>query len=259
MSEKDVVITYETLFELLRIEKSREDIQRLDGNFFNDVIAYLTGKKATFDSRENQNVLFAIDEKDKTRMELDNIKKILKDIYERREKKIISTALTKARTGSTIINTENMLPSEKMLFDCLSNLLIEFRKSILYKLANGEVPDVSSMSGMMISKIMDAPSEMQESAPDQAALIESEVTGEDRADSAVIATTMASEEPKELKITPFSNDSSQSIKKVRFLASIGEIVGPDLKIYGPFVEGTVISLPDELVRVLVDKKQAETV
>ena len=44
-----------------------------------------------------------------------------------------------------------------------------------------------------------------------------------------------------------------------FHRPIGEIVGPDLKIYGPYDEGAVISLPVDLARVLVEKKQAEEV
>ncbi|MBW2997604.1 hypothetical protein KY349_04655, partial [Candidatus Woesearchaeota archaeon] len=67
------------------------------------------------------------------------------------------------------------------------------------------------------------------------------------------------EESKELKTTPNLGDSSANDKKVRFLTPIGEIVGPDLKIYGPYDEGVVISLPNDLARVLVEKKQAEEV
>jgi hypothetical protein len=66
-------------------------------------------------------------------------------------------------------------------------------------------------------------------------------------------------EPKELKTSPGLSDSSAASRKVRFLAPIEEIVGPDLQIYGPYDEGAVISLPSELVRVLVEKRQVEEI
>jgi len=40
-SEKQVRITYETLYELLRREKSNDELQKLDESFFRDVIEYL--------------------------------------------------------------------------------------------------------------------------------------------------------------------------------------------------------------------------
>ena len=43
----DVIITYETLYELLMREKSRAEIQKLDNDFFNDVIKYIKDKKIT--------------------------------------------------------------------------------------------------------------------------------------------------------------------------------------------------------------------
>ena len=255
MAEKDVVITYETLFELLRLEKNREELQKLEDSFFDDVRAYLTDKKNAFESKQSQSILFAADEKEKTRLELANIKKILKDLYDRREKKIVNVALNKARTGVSVVNTANMLPSERMMFDAINTTLFEFRKNVLFKLACGEVPDVSTLPDNVISQLKcngngtaAEPSGMASGA--SPGLQEDETGG---------MHFRRAEEPKELKTTPNLGDSSANDKKVRFLTSIGEIVGPDLKIYGPYDEGAVISLPNDLARVLVEKKQAEEV
>ena len=51
--EKEVVITYETLFEILRREKTREELQKLPDNFHNDVGKYLSDKKQTMLSIAN--------------------------------------------------------------------------------------------------------------------------------------------------------------------------------------------------------------
>ncbi|MFC1741173.1 hypothetical protein ACFL3V_01410 [Nanoarchaeota archaeon] len=246
MSEKDVVITYETLFELLRIEKNREDLQKLDATFFKDVLEYLNEKKSSFENTESQNTLFAADEKEKSRLEFENIKRILKELYDRREKKIINVALSKARTGVTLVNTANMLPSEKLLFDSASTVLSEFRQNILFKLACCELPEMDSLHDNLLSKLRSSKTDMM---PDKPPCDEPQ-TGPETASQSL-------EQPKELKTTLDSTEKQENTKQVRFLTAIGEIVGPDLQIYGPFDEGAVISLPNELVSVLLDKKQAE--
>ncbi|MBW2967064.1 hypothetical protein KY362_01115 [Candidatus Woesearchaeota archaeon] len=303
--EKDVVITYETLFEMLRIEKTREELQKLDDAFFEDVLVYLSRKKNTFENSESQSALFETDEKEKTRLELENIKKILKDLYDRREKKILTMALNKARTGVSVVNTANMLPSEIMLFDAMNTTLLEFRKNILFKLVCGDCPAVSTLPDTVISKlnrslvenelhsfamsegdedeggraVQEAPGSQPEENPvlrgSAEAGEENQSYGQDPdidpamgadiepdtlPDDVLAAPDPArafSEEPKELKTSPYSGESASAFKKVRFLAPIEEIVGPDLQIYGPYDAGAVISLPRELARVLLEKEQAE--
>ncbi len=287
MAEKDVVITYETLFELLRIEKNREDLQKLDDNFFEDVREYLRDKTSTFESKESQSLLFEADEKEKAKLEIENIKKILKELYDRREKKIVFTALNKARTGVILINTANMLKSERMLFDSMSMVMSEFRKNILYKLACGEVPKVDNLPKSVISKLncgflngtqgLEADGEGdlaagnmaqgpvqqndQDTMPADAAAVSgvSASTADDDETGGLHFRTSASEEPKELKTNQKSTETSDKVKKVRILASIGEIVGPDLQIYGPYEEGAVTDLPGDLAKVLLEKKQAEEI
>jgi len=267
MSEKDVVITYETLFELSRLEKGREELQKISPSFFSEVIVYLEGKRRTFDSKEKPEFLFAADDKDKIRIELDNIKKILKDLYDRREKKIVSMALNKAKTGVMLINTANMLPSERMMFDSVNSTLFEFRRNTLFKLVCGETPDMTTLPDNVISKINSISPVQTANVQDdsqQAAMLEAEqavsrtMSGSEDDDSDSISFRRL-EEPKELKISPGLSDSSAASRKVRFLAPIEEIVGPDLQIYGPYDEGAIISLPSELARVLVEKRQVEEI
>jgi len=276
MAEKDVVITYETLFELLRIEKNREDLQKLEETFFSDVLQYLKDKRADFETTaESQSTLFAADEKEKARLEYENIKKILKDLYDHREKKIVRTAVNKARTGALLLNASNMLPCERMLLDSLSAVMGEFRKNILFKLASGELPTVDSLPETITDTIngslngtdpvlsTDTPPGLVDNADtvDPADEIPPEATPIPDTDEDVAGGVhfRTSEEPKELKTSPSLTETSSNVQKVRVLAAIGEIVGPDLQIYGPYDEGAVIDLPGELASVLVEKKQAEQV
>ncbi len=135
---KDIIITYDTLFEILRNEKTKEDIQKLHKTFFHDVINYLNEKQNNINEKKDQQGLFELDEKEKTLHQIGNIKKILRDIYERREKKIISMALNKSRFSSNIIDASSLLEEEKLFYEMMISLLDSQRENILNRLLRGE-------------------------------------------------------------------------------------------------------------------------
>src|SRR3990167_5734069 len=135
---QEVVITYETLFELLKREKERTDLQKLEPTFFSDTINYIKDKKKILEAKSDS--VFAADEGRKTERQLENIYKIIKELYERREKKIISMALDKSRTRINIIDTSSMLKEEKVIFESISSLLDTYRDAILYSVFNEKMP-----------------------------------------------------------------------------------------------------------------------
>lgn len=139
---QEVVITYETLFELLKIERERTDLQKLEPNFFNDIINYIKDKKKILQAQDSSP--FAQEEKRKTERQLENIYKIVKELYERREKKIISMALDKSRTKSNLMDTSALLKEEKVVFEALTNLLDTYRDVILYSVLNEKMPFMQS-------------------------------------------------------------------------------------------------------------------
>lgn len=131
MSDKEVNITYETLFDFIRIEKSREELQDLGETFFQDVNQYLEEKRKILTEEKGTLDNFSIEEKEKTKVQLENIKKILRELYERREKKILSIALYTSREPSTLVNTSVMVEYEKDLFNKTVELLNKYRGEIL--------------------------------------------------------------------------------------------------------------------------------
>ena len=135
---QEVVITYETLYELLKREKERPDLQKLETTFFSDTINYIKDKKKILQAKSDS--VFASDEMKKTERQLDNIYKILKELYERREKKIIGLALDKSRTKSNLIDTTALLREEKVFFDAVTGLLDSYRDAILYTVLNEKMP-----------------------------------------------------------------------------------------------------------------------
>ncbi|MBU0929929.1 MAG: hypothetical protein KJ623_02560 [Nanoarchaeota archaeon] len=135
----DFNITYESLYDLLRSEKSQEELQKLDENFFMHVAEYIQTKKQILESQENKDSIFASAEIQKTRKQLENSEKIIKELYERRENKIIQTALFSSRTDSRS-DHGNMLKEELELYNIIINNLSEFRNIIIGSILAGKLP-----------------------------------------------------------------------------------------------------------------------
>lgn len=135
----EVIITYETLYELLRREKYRKELQVLDTNFFQNVIHYLEEKKSILSSQKTKNSIFASSEIQKTQKTLENIQKILKELYERRETKIIQLALFASRINEKQ-DLSAMLPQEAEMYKDLLNILGSYREGILNNVLSTKLP-----------------------------------------------------------------------------------------------------------------------
>ncbi|MBS3117455.1 hypothetical protein J4430_01070 [Candidatus Woesearchaeota archaeon] len=134
-----VVITYETIYELLRIEKSKRDLQSLDKDFLLSAEYYLREKKAILDSQLEKSEGAFIGEVSKTRKQLENAYKILQWIYEQREAKIVELALSTAHTGKRP-GTDNFLETEIVLFERILGELTTSRKRFIGELIREEPP-----------------------------------------------------------------------------------------------------------------------
>lgn len=138
MDETKVVITYETIFELLRREKDRGALQKLEKTFFQDILDYLKEKKEIMVNQES--TITSPEEKKKNEKQFENIKKLIREFYDRREKKIVNLAIDKSRTDSDLIDTSNLLEEEKIFFDKIEGLLKYNRVNVLYRLLDLEIP-----------------------------------------------------------------------------------------------------------------------
>jgi DNA replication factor GINS len=138
--DKGNKITYETLFDLLRNEKNREELQPLDRSFYVDLIEYINDKESLVRD-SSQNTLFSAVEREKTLKQLDNTKKLVKELYERREKKILNLAMISSRAGG-VLDKSALLPEEQKLFERLSQMLEAFKNDVLYRLLGGNLPEL---------------------------------------------------------------------------------------------------------------------
>lgn len=107
------MITYNDLYEALRKEKYKEELQSLPKNFIRDVADYLKDKK---ESSENKTDLF-IDSVQKEKKRFENAFSIFKELFIIRKKKILNLAFVASETGISKRFFENMLSFEKELFE----------------------------------------------------------------------------------------------------------------------------------------------
>jgi DNA replication initiation complex subunit (GINS family) len=141
-TSKEVVLTYETLYEFLRKEKSREELQKLGESFLKDTLNYSREKQQAYDDNLTKNDIFSQSERDKLHIQISNIRKILKDLYDVRERKIVNMAINKNRANTQVIDTGNLLSQEQAMFGSLHAVLSQYRTGILHRMLELREPDV---------------------------------------------------------------------------------------------------------------------
>ena len=125
------------------------DLQKLDPNFFNYFVEYLNEKNKVLGKEDS---LFSYDEKKKVEKQIDNAKRIIKEIYERREKKILNIALIKSRTKSDVMDTSSFLENEKRFFDEVVKVLDVFRNDVIDNILSGKQTSEITMAKEEINK-----------------------------------------------------------------------------------------------------------
>ncbi|MBW3001585.1 hypothetical protein KY338_00305 [Candidatus Woesearchaeota archaeon] len=221
---KEIRITYETLYEVLRREKSKDELQKLEESFFRDVLEYLQEKTRIVQEAAGKFDMFSVEEKENTQIQLNNVRRILKEIYERREKKIIEMALNKSKTNSNIIDTTNLLAKEHELYNETIKILDGFRKDILLSLLELKAPEIKQPP----EPVPEPPAPEPEPSPPEPV-------------------------PKP---EPATSSSEPAKVKVKFLQKVEQFVGKELELYGPFEPETTAELPKEIADILVNKGSA---
>src|SRR3989344_2320770 len=116
-------LTYEVLFELVMREKSREELQKLPGDFVDSSIGYILKKR-------QMAMELAEGQKEAAERQANNAVKLLKELYERREKKLVNLALLKARAENAVIDYGIMMLEERQFFEALLALMKSHRQLV---------------------------------------------------------------------------------------------------------------------------------
>ena len=224
MEDKEINITYETIFDLLRREKNRAELQKLGDSFFVDVNDYIKEKYSILKDQQMKVDMSASAEKEKTQKQIENINSMLKGLFERRQQKIVDMAIIKSRIPPNTVNYSPLLKEEKEMFDELVLLLNEFKEKVLLKL---------------ITKPEVIESKQEEKRPEES-------------------------ESKELKTEEETKpeikaEEDEDTKLVRFIHSVPRFVGRHLEVYGPFEDDDTANLPEEIADILIKKGRAEEI
>lgn len=219
----NINITYETIFELLRREKNRDELQKLSETFYADVVSYLSEKSRVFSPQAGD--MFSDGEREKTVKQVLNVKRMITELFERREKKIIILALNKVRTASSITDSASMLGEEKMFFNRMVAQFSEYRNEVLQRVL-GEKQITHIHTAMQFERPR-VEEERRDESPRQ----------EDK------------EAPKQARKT----------KMIRILAQVPKFMGKELEVYGPFNTDDMANLPAEIAEVLIRKGRAEEI
>jgi DNA replication initiation complex subunit (GINS family) len=234
----DIRINYETLFDLLRREKNREELQTMDKDFYEQVLAYLKEKKESLSKKDDE--LFASAEREKLKIQFQNIRRLIKELYERREKKIINMAMSRARTGSDVIDTSALLPSERDFFNEQVILFIKFKDKVLDRILTLKEFDNAKPEPEQKDELK--PEEKPKQSDEQ------KESGEQKE---------ASAEP--MSATGFVSASLADKKRIRITDSMPRFMGMKGEVLGPFNDGEEIELDPQIAELLVKRGKAEAV
>ena len=117
------IITHEAIYEILVKEKARQDLQKIDPEFFNQLSKYLEEKELILKSQKEKDSF--PEEIKKTEKQLKTITQLSNEITERRKRKILDLALLNSRTP-TAIKEKNLLQNEEILYDSILATLKQF-------------------------------------------------------------------------------------------------------------------------------------
>ncbi len=242
----DIRITYETLFDLLRREKNREELQDLEEDFYEQVLAYLKEKRSVLSKKKDE--LFVSAEKEKLKIQFQNIRRIVKELFERREKKIINMAVSKVRTGSDIIDTGSLLPSEKEFFEDQVSLLSKYKDGVLNNILHLKEFNNPNRHAMDDDKDKDSKDNKNGKNKNNNENNENKVSENNEQNNEKSAQVSAQ------RVAEVTNET----KKVRLKEDVPEFVGCNGEVLGPFKKGDEAELEPEIADLLVEKGSAET-
>ena len=105
------MLTFETLRKMMTDEKNSTKLLNLPENFFDEARAYIENKTRFSGNKEDA-------------WELDSAKRILQDLFEIREGKLITSALYNVRSG---VNPGSMTKEERLFFESIIGNIREFQ------------------------------------------------------------------------------------------------------------------------------------
>ncbi len=211
----------EALRDLQRREKMSPYLQELDRDFYRELRSYLGRILREIKAERGDTSRLAL-----RLAEYENLKNIVNDLYETRERKIVSSALYYVKSGDEL-DTKNLTREEEDVLRGIVALLREKRRKVLEKVLGDE--EAGGEEG-----------KPEEGYEEKEEALEKRETPEARR-----------EEEKE--------EEKGEYVTVRILKDLPSIVGVDGRVYGAFKKEDVVTLPRANAETLVNRGAAERV
>jgi len=128
-------INYKTLRKIQQIEESNSLLSKIDENLYLNFSNYIKNLNLRLKKENNQQRKIIL------KNEIINTKKIVKDIYDQREKKILFAIMTKVRGGEP--NLKHLIKSEKKLFESILEIVSSMRQEIIEQKKKSNINKIS--------------------------------------------------------------------------------------------------------------------
>ncbi len=223
------VITFEFIREIHRKEKTRKglELEELPENFFSLVSRWIVEREKLYEEKRDPSLL----------IEIENARKLVKEIMSQRQRKLVLSALLVLRGEAP---PENMLPQEEVFFDKLVQLLSEYKSLVEAELTGDYAEEI-------VKELRENLEILKESKKEEGEKVEEIVKEED-------VDEKASEEEKQPPVSP-----REKLIKVRALNNIPRFVDENMRTYGPYRRGDIFELPEDVAKLLLSRKLVEEV
>jgi DNA replication initiation complex subunit (GINS family) len=277
------LITYEAIREAQRAEQA-EQLQKLPEGFFDAVKNWIDYKKSKGD--------------DMSLREIESGKKLIEDIINRRQRKLLVYAIGTVRGD---LPPEGLDADEEEFFEACVSLIKEFRSRLSDKILTddgmvqkrlSEVSEIIGDIGKREEVISEENTDINENPEQPKAVnpvVETQLINDEKAEEIVpetknveheikeesLLTPKIEEEREEPKVEPqqdnllLGSNTEQSVqestqpepvkKGLKLLVDLPKFVGGNLNAYGPFKAGEIIQVPDDVKKLLLMRKVVEEI
>lgn len=247
-------ITYETFRKFQRREKNNEKLQDLPDDFFKHCIEWLNRKQEKFDETNESTLLH----------EIENVKSIVKDIFNRRRRKILQLALHSVRSNKV---SKNLLPEEKQFFDTIVDQLEELEEKLLKRILKGKKPttakkaDYNNVENEKISKSEnnDEKKENKKQSKNVSDEDKEEVNDDqhNNTEKGKNAEKKDTTEEKDERLEKLDVTNKGEHQLVRVVEDVDKFAYDEDRSYGPLKEGDLVTLPQDVAELLEKKDHVE--
>lgn len=223
------VISYETFRKYQKREREKDSLQELPEDFYESCRQWMERKEKLYQKERDPSQL----------REIENVMGMVKDIMDRRERKMVTLALHHVRGDAA---PKNLLPRERDCFDTIVQEITGMREGVLSSLRQ----ETSAASREEEPEEKLEPPEEMEEEPEES--LEEERENEEGAEDGTDGEDRGEETEEQ---------EQKNYTQVRLSRSLDRFVGTDGEIYGPLEEGEEVEVPSDVADLLVKKDAAE--